>query len=157
MFVRGTVCTHVRSYVHVKAHASVCVRAHIRVYASMNFPGESMSAHMHTNIHTCIQIYRQPHVSTRTFARIRGHMHAYIQTSKLKIRKIRDVHIIHTHTYIYTNVRLHTDRCTGITFMPRTLFFLKKTPKKTVQTQMKCHHSGISSRYSLFANTSKYK
>ena len=27
------------------------------------------------------------------------------------------------HRYIYTNVRLHTDRRTGITFMPRTVFF----------------------------------
>ena len=52
LFEGPFVRTFVRSYMHIKAHAPVCVRAHIRVYASMNFPDESMSAHMHTNIHT---------------------------------------------------------------------------------------------------------
>ena len=146
MSVRGTVCTHVRSYVHIKAHASVCVRAHIRVHASMNFPDESMSAHMHTNIHTYIQIYRQSHVSTRTFARIRGHMYAYIQTSKLEIRKIRDVHIIHTHINIHECTLAHRQTHGNNLYAKNSYFFLKKT-KKTVQTQIKCRHSGISSRY----------
>ena len=152
MSVRGTVCTHVRSYVHIKAHASVCVRAHIRVYASMNFPDESISAHMHTNIHT----YRQPHVSTRTFARTRGHMHAYIQTSKLEMRKIRDIHIIHTHIHIHECTLAHR-QTHGNNLNAKIRFFFFKKNKKTVQTQMKCHHSGISTRYSLFANTPNYK
>ena len=131
MSVRRTVCTHVRSYIHIKAHASVCVRAHIRVFASMNFPDESMSAHMHTNIHT----YK--YTSTRTFAHMRTHARLH---TNIEVRKIRDVHIIHTH--------IHTHECTLANNL-----YAKNSLKKTVQHQMKCHHSGISLRYSLFANT----
>ena len=102
--VRRTVCTHVRSYIHIKAHASVCLRAHIRVFASMNFPDESMSAHMHTNIHT----FKYTDSRTRLHARLHtwGHMHDYIQTSKLEKS---GMFILYIHTYIHTNLLFHTD------------------------------------------------
>ena len=126
MSVLGTVCTHVRSYVHIKAHASVCVRAHIRVYASMNFPDESMSAHMRKNIHT----YKYTDSRTCLHARLHAYEDTCTLTYKHRSYKLEKsgMFILYIHTYIYTNVRLHTDRRTGITFMPRTV--LKKKKKK---------------------------
>ena len=58
----------------------------------------------------------QPHASTRTFAHMRTHARLH---TNIEVRKIRDVHIIHTHIHTHECTLAH--RRTGITFMLRTV------------------------------------
>ena len=150
LFEGPFVRTFVRMFISKRMHLSVCERTFVCMHLWTSLTKACLHTCIRTYIHTntCIQTAAPVYTHACTHTRTHARLHTNIE--------VRGMFILYIHTYIYTNVRLHTDRRTGITFMPRTVFFKKKT-KKTEQTQMKCHHSGISSRYSLFANTPNYK
>ena len=123
LFEGPFVRTFVRMFISKRMHLSVCERTfmcmHLWTSRTKACLHTCIRTYIHTNIQTAARVYTHVCTHTRT--------HASLHTYKHRMYKLEKsgMFILYIHTYIYTNVRVHKDRRTGITFMPRTVFFLK--------------------------------